>query len=297
MKHRKLRIAWSVVWGVIGFAILLLLSRSFWQHDALTTNTGDTIVESWRGRLGFNVPPAGFATFHWQLVHESTADRLARFEETQLPITPPFFQFYRLAGRLGIVGPHVYFVLLSAFFAAAPHIPLRRNARALLATLRAALRQLKNVRIRSGWRFAWQAGCGVACVLLIALSVRSYYVADRVCGMQNLKNTQAKFYFGSDFGFLGVIADPNFGAISKVRYCAFEHLGPSHASYSQLTPYYARLTTGVTELYVPIWIVTLCVVVCGAFPSFAGLVHYSLRTLLIATTLVAVGLGLIVWLS
>jgi hypothetical protein len=296
MKHRKLRIAWSVGWGITGAAILLLLVRSFWQRDALTTSMGDTIAESWRGRVGLNVPPSNFANFHWQLIRESTADRLARLEQTQLPINPPFFQFYRLAGRPGIVAPHAYFVFLSAFLAAAPYVQWRRNFRALLASIRAAFRQLKKIQIRNRWQFAWQASCGLACLLLIALWVRSYYVADRVCGMQNLKNTQAKFYLGADYGFLGVIADPDLAAISKIRHYVFEHQDPSHKSYSQLTPYYARLTTGVTELYIPIWILTLLVVLCGAFPSFISQIHYSLRTLLIATTLVAVGLGLIVWL-
>ena len=105
MKHRNLRITWSVLCGIIGAALMLLLICSFEQHDALTTRTGDTIAESWRGRLGLNVPPLDAFNFHWQLVHESTADRVVRLDETQLPVNPPYFQFYRLAGRPGIVGP------------------------------------------------------------------------------------------------------------------------------------------------------------------------------------------------
>jgi hypothetical protein len=296
MKHRKLRITWSVLCGIIGAALMLLLICSFGQHDALTTSMGDTIAESWRGRLGLNVPPLNAFNFHWQLVHESTADRVVRLDETQLPVNPPYFQFYRLAGRPGIVGPHMYFAFLFAFLAAAPYIHWRRSLRALVASLRAAIRELKNIQIRSGWTFAWQASCCFASILLIALWVRSYYVADRVCGTQSLKNTQAKLYFGIDYGFLGVTADPNFTAISKIRHCAVEHPIPNHKSYSQLTPYYARLTTGITELYIPIWILTVLVVLCGAVPSFADRVHYSLRALLVTTTLVATGLGLIMFL-
>jgi hypothetical protein len=292
MRYLKLRIAWSVSCGIVGAAILLLCTRSFWHRDALTTSTGDTIAESWRGRLGLNIPPSNISNFRWQLISEPTDARLERMDQTNLRPDPGFFQFYKLADRPGIVAPHAYFVFLTVFLAWAPYIQWRRNFRALVASIRTAFRSLKSFRIRNKWKFTWHACCGLACVLLIFLWMRSYHVADGVCGMQSPKNTQARFTILANSGFFGVEAYPNFFAISKVRYCKFEHQVPDHKSYSQLTPFYARLATGVTELYIPIWIMVLLAVLCGAFPSFAGQIHFSLRTLLIVTTLTALALGI-----
>jgi hypothetical protein len=35
MKHRKLRIAWSVAWGVIAVLLVALWVRSYWRCDVL----------------------------------------------------------------------------------------------------------------------------------------------------------------------------------------------------------------------------------------------------------------------
>src|SRR6476620_3231066 len=34
MRHRKLRVAWSVVWGVVAVLLVVLWVRSYWQADA-----------------------------------------------------------------------------------------------------------------------------------------------------------------------------------------------------------------------------------------------------------------------
>ena len=52
-------------------------------------------------------------------------------------------------------------------------------------------------------------------------------------------------------------------------------------------------------LYVPFWLLMTFAVVVASLPAATPWfsLHFSLRTLLIATTLVAVGLGLIAWLT
>jgi sulfatase modifying factor 1 len=79
---RMLRIAWLVTCGVVGMAILLACARSFWQRHALTTSTGDTIADSWRGRLGLNIPPLKIFNFHWQLISEPSDARLDRMDQS-----------------------------------------------------------------------------------------------------------------------------------------------------------------------------------------------------------------------
>ena len=96
MRYHKLRIAWSVTCGIVAVVTLLLCARSFWHRDALTTSTGDTIVDSWRGRLGLNIPPSKISDFRWKLVSEPTADRLERMDQTNLRPDPGFFQFFKL---------------------------------------------------------------------------------------------------------------------------------------------------------------------------------------------------------
>src|SRR5262245_51891917 len=45
MKHRKLRIAWSVAWGLLAVLLCVLWVRSYWWYDQLTFGR-PTLVES-----------------------------------------------------------------------------------------------------------------------------------------------------------------------------------------------------------------------------------------------------------
>ncbi len=47
MKHRKLRIAWSVVWGLVALLLVVLWARSYWKSDEIAgcvSNTGVIIL-------------------------------------------------------------------------------------------------------------------------------------------------------------------------------------------------------------------------------------------------------------
>ena len=55
MKYRKLRIAWSVAWGVVAVLSVALWVRSYWRFDGLWWKIPVSIsVTSTRGNLYFN---------------------------------------------------------------------------------------------------------------------------------------------------------------------------------------------------------------------------------------------------
>jgi hypothetical protein len=54
MKYRKLRIAWSVVWGVVAVLVVVVWVRSYWITETASWTFARTLVEftSFRGQLG-----------------------------------------------------------------------------------------------------------------------------------------------------------------------------------------------------------------------------------------------------
>jgi hypothetical protein len=48
MKHRKLRIAWSLAWGIVAILLVALWARSYWHYDWLG---GLSIVPTTNGQL------------------------------------------------------------------------------------------------------------------------------------------------------------------------------------------------------------------------------------------------------
>ena len=122
-------------------------------------------------------------------------------------------------------------------------------------------------------RIAFSAVCGVLCLLLIALWVRSYVVYDRVVvhypgGLEWFISYSNKgVYIVSTYGLLAPHAN--------VQWWSFER---------------NRWGTAVCLPY-SLTMLVMCAV------SIAPWIHYrfSLRTLLIAATLVAILLGLIVY--
>jgi hypothetical protein len=142
-------------------------------------------------------------------------------------------------------------------------------------------------------RIAWSAGCGIACVLLIALWVRSYWYWDDVRCQQSIVPYGVRIMSMRGGAYL---------MLREYDSSAASHVGP-------------RLTIGMfimdrhgdqvsnrwlylfdfDETYVPYWMVTLPIGALAAAPWIWRSKRFSLRTLLIATTLVAVVLGTIVY--
>jgi hypothetical protein len=147
-------------------------------------------------------------------------------------------------------------------------------------------------------RIAWSVGFGLIGVLLLILWVRSYSVRDsaytrKYAERENMLSSADGliYYFTSDargkrFSF------PD-------AYLSHEHLGREQKPNAFLAfpgfSYHNNPTFGCT-ISVPHWSGVLLVTALTVAPWVLLIKRFSLRTLLIATTLVAVILGLIVWL-
>jgi hypothetical protein len=147
-------------------------------------------------------------------------------------------------------------------------------------------------------RIAWTVVWGLACVLLIAVWVRSYWRQDLV----------RYRYIGTHYFWMYYDdATLGWGENSLDRMESVEaEFGSSRwlvANSNEAQPFaetapagFSRwnlFTSGGLAVWSPIWFPTLLLAVMAAVPWIRW--RYSLRTLLIATTLVAVVLGLIAW--
>ena len=151
-------------------------------------------------------------------------------------------------------------------------------------------------------RIAFSAICLIACVLLIALWVRSFHVHDRLqlrireVGPQFLvahslegRFALAKKVYGGDSTILSV---QNAG--SPTGNAGFpDDAGNFPDSFSFRI---FRWKSGLTELQIPMWFPVAIFASMSAIPWLLQFRwRFSLSTLLIATTLIAVVLGLAVW--
>ena len=137
-------------------------------------------------------------------------------------------------------------------------------------------------------RITWTAFCGIACVLLIVLWVRSYWWTDIIVAQQSsqryvgIGSSNARIMFGTTVD-VGVtpwtwFVKPN---QEPVKYLPWFEMSSSSIS---------------SKNYVPDWLLVIVSASIGAVPWIRQLPRQlSLRTLMIATTLIALLLGLIVW--
>jgi hypothetical protein len=140
-------------------------------------------------------------------------------------------------------------------------------------------------------RIAWSLGWGLAAVLLIALWVRSYFAHDALACASGPGHLQ----IDSGYGGLGI------SAAKRVKH--FD-TGWALDSWSLGANIYGnwgfKRWTNMSGSYVivgcPDWFVILIATTLGVCPWIRWARRFTLRTLLIATALVAVVLGLIVWL-
>jgi hypothetical protein len=131
-------------------------------------------------------------------------------------------------------------------------------------------------------RIAFSATCLVGCVLLIALWVRSVSSFDEIGFVMS---AQGKLYFLPDVTIAPVDDQP--GSIDS-----YEHFGGAVTTL-KVTNIQIKRLPGASPV-IPFWPLILEAVLVAVLPWIRW--RFSLRTLLIATTLVALVLGLIVWL-
>ena len=131
-------------------------------------------------------------------------------------------------------------------------------------------------------RIAFSVACGIFSVLLIALWARSYYRCDSFHVGRELQITslRGKLYVDGQFH------------MSESRFVA-NVPGISWSEYSNRF-YHGGVTAFGKSSTIPVWLPILLVMIFATVPWTLQSPRYSLRTLLIATTLVAVVLGLFV---
>jgi hypothetical protein len=144
-------------------------------------------------------------------------------------------------------------------------------------------------------RIAGSIVCGIACALLIALWVRSYWRCD---SLTRIGSNRIYTQLFSDCGTLCLSRDDKEfwrdlyvqRVLEKDRW-----LYGVRAASNHLPMFGWRLLPGEIFVRLPYWLVLLGCTFIAPVPWLRP--RFTLRTLLIATTLVAVVLGLIVWLQ
>jgi hypothetical protein len=150
-------------------------------------------------------------------------------------------------------------------------------------------------------RIAFSVTCGIACVLLVVLWVRSYRFQDRCYG--NIPGTTF-IAAGSQLGYLYAIFndEPRRDWVSRTTPLpneawrkVYRENEPTKAPNRFLLGIY--FSPPYATLCVPYWLLVLLSTLLAAAPWLRWSNRFSLRTLLIAMTLVAVVLGIGVWLA
>jgi hypothetical protein len=140
-------------------------------------------------------------------------------------------------------------------------------------------------------RIAWSVLWGLACVLLIVLWVRSYRGGDSITLYES--NAEA-VPLTSTKGHIELLADNDINANPYQWVDFVMNNNPERQSVSAIyAGFEVRHTWRFDSYSMPHWFAVLLSVACGAIPWLGW--RYSVRTLLIATTLVAAVLGLAVY--
>jgi hypothetical protein len=144
-------------------------------------------------------------------------------------------------------------------------------------------------------RIAFSVTCGIACVLFVVLWVRSYYWRDILAihhpafGLANVTSHRGQLVF--------------IGLSRTSRNAAFVRVGSRRSEEAiQRDPvgtfqrglnagFGIRLARTSALLAVPNWFIAMCTASLAAVPWLRWPKRFRLRTLLIAITLAAVGLG------
>ena len=157
-------------------------------------------------------------------------------------------------------------------------------------------------------RIAFSATCLIACVLLVALWVRSYWQYDWLGGLLATPPKSGEMHFTNGCLFEsanGVVtvlhAGKLWGSLSYLRSVGTSSADPKMrvtGNYGESVWSGFRADVGPNGYFrgsLPIWFLALTTMAASALPWFRW--RFSLRTLLIAMTLVTVALGLIIYLA
>ena len=149
------------------------------------------------------------------------------------------------------------------------------------------------------WRIAWSVGCAAACVLLVVLWVRSYWWMDSAWNVIPAFGTTNLV---SDLGDVRASSDTSSAAStpSGWKVWSYEQADSTSAAV-RLRPWVRsrftwKASAGRCSVSAPHWSLVMISATAASLPWINRLRwRFSLRTLLIATTLVAAVLGLVVY--
>ncbi len=137
-------------------------------------------------------------------------------------------------------------------------------------------------------RIAWSVGCGIACVLLILLWVRSYWCEEAVLGVRE----SYRWAIESRYGVLQCYVAKG-GNTLRQSWNYYSISDEKHGNAFRPTSFrWYYDPADVSDLSVPHWLPAIVFYALAALPWLQW--RFTTRTLLIATTLVAVVLGLVV---
>jgi hypothetical protein len=138
-------------------------------------------------------------------------------------------------------------------------------------------------RLIRGLRIAWSVAWGILCVLLVVLWVRSYSWVDTAGGP-----IYADYEFGvsSLFGTVGISVAKNNSAWGLITQ-------PMDELWGNSSRIWGKFICKSDTIAAPHWCLILLSGTLASAPWVRS--RFSLRSLLIATTLIAVVLGLAVW--
>ena len=143
------------------------------------------------------------------------------------------------------------------------------------------------VRLLRYLRIAFSAVCGMACVLLVVLWVRSYFRYDTIGRSSRTGSVQIASSHGVVFIYVAFPPGPPLPLETRWYSSSLPQPGIGFIEDTA--------TASDTTLHLPYWVLVGLSGVVTGLTSIVQLYRFSLRTLLIAATLVAVVLGLIVW--
>lgn len=139
-------------------------------------------------------------------------------------------------------------------------------------------------------RISWTVPCAIVCLLLVCLWVRSYGTIDGLAGI--VANQRLSVHAAKGRVRMSVSGRADVSGYPPYQFVSFP--ATSGLSDETASSFHFHSMGNWKFVSVPIWSVLLCTAVFAAFP-WLPLKRFSLRTLLIATTAVAVVLGMVVW--
>jgi hypothetical protein len=196
-------------------------------------------------------------------------------------------------GKLSIISRSLAFTKRLPF--QPPHAANRHDASCYGTRNHDRVESLNYAPLPAYLRIVWTLVCGLVAVLMVALWIRSYYVADSIIDhTSNSYLVIATSVWGRTS--LSIAPNPHWLAVgADIRHQQYV-VGESIAAPDKVSTlgFGAYRGENGIDLRSPLWFLVILVGFLGALPWFR---RFSLRMLLIATTLVAVGLGTIVALN